>query len=619
MSLTGSSSETAGRTPLVSVLIPAYNHERYVETAVRSVLGQDWPRIELLVIDDGSTDATWDVLQRLRPECERRFERLVLKRQENCGMCETINRLRTLARGEFVAIIASDDAYLPGALRALAEKLMTDPGLVLAVGVNELMDGEGRRCYWDAEQNTVYDEATAVYRTFDEQLEKTIGIAGDHPMWGTYRLLLHCNCVPNGYMVRREALERTGPHVPEVPLEDHWRDLQLAKLGRMAKIPVHTFRYRWHDTNTIKQRDRMIAYSRRTLLHEERTLFAGPDDAHKREYVESNCRRLSSFGGPGLFGVRKYLSPFGAEIVERCLFGRRTYVREGARDGRTLVVVHVFYPERWSELAERIRNIASWRDLVITYVDEAAVREARADFPEAEFLQVENRGWDVWPFLQVIRAADLDKYDRVVKLHTKRDVPVEWCCNDAWLGGRRWRERLLGFLADARAWRRTLRRLADPKVGMVADRQVVFTGNAQSDDAGIYDRAVAEMREATGVAVTGGRYVAGTMFAVKPAALRALLAREFSAGQFEKPVPGENFTYAHVLERMFGVAVSAAGMRVEAFNGSVTFRRLYYDRRSRLGAVVRFFWTWRIKYGELTVKVFKLKVFRRRLFFPQWR
>ena len=601
-------------TPLVSVLIPAYNHERYVEAAVRSVLGQEGVRIELLVVDDGSADATWDVLQRLRPECERRFERVEMARQENCGACATIDRLRAMARGDFVTILASDDQFLPGALAALAGKLAADPGLVLAVGVNELMDGEGRRCYWDADQNTVHDEARAVYRTFDEQLEKTIGIPGDHPAWGTYRLLLHCNCVPNGYLIRREALERTGPLVPEAPLEDHWRDLQLAKLGRMAKIPAHTFRYRWHDTNTIKQRDRMVAYSRRTLLHEERTLFAGPDDAHKREYVESACTRLSSFGGPALFRLRRYRSPFGAEIVERCLFGRRSYVREGARDGRTLVVAHVYYPDRWPELAAAIRNVAGWRDLVVTYVDEASVREARADFPEATFLACENRGWDVWPFLQAVRAADLDTYDRVVKLHTKRDIPTGWCCNDAFLGGAAWRNRLLAFVRTKRAWRRTLRRLADPSVGMVADRHVVFTGNAQADDAGIYDRAVREMKEATGADVSGGRYVAGTMFAVKTSVLRLLLRRAFTADEFAKPVPGENFSFAHVLERMFGVAVSAAGLRVEAFNGSVAWRRLYYDRRSRLGAVLRFFWTWRVKNGELTVKVLKLKVFHRRLF-----
>ena len=49
--------------PLISVLMPAYNHGRYVEAAVRSVLAQDWPRVELLAVDDGSSDDTWERLQ----------------------------------------------------------------------------------------------------------------------------------------------------------------------------------------------------------------------------------------------------------------------------------------------------------------------------------------------------------------------------------------------------------------------------------------------------------------------------------------------------------------------------------------------------------------------------
>ena len=49
--------------PLISIILPAYNHENYVEETIRSILCQTWPNLELLVIDDGSRDHTWDVLQ----------------------------------------------------------------------------------------------------------------------------------------------------------------------------------------------------------------------------------------------------------------------------------------------------------------------------------------------------------------------------------------------------------------------------------------------------------------------------------------------------------------------------------------------------------------------------
>lgn len=84
---------------LISILIPAYNHERYVETCVRSVLEQDWPNVELLVVDDGSKDATWAKLQGLKAECERRLARVEMVTQENRGTSFTWARLRDMARG----------------------------------------------------------------------------------------------------------------------------------------------------------------------------------------------------------------------------------------------------------------------------------------------------------------------------------------------------------------------------------------------------------------------------------------------------------------------------------------------------------------------------------------
>ena len=123
--------------PLISILIPAYNHERYVKTCIRSVLDQDWPRIELIVIDDGSKDGTWSELQRVREECERRCERVVFETQSNRGTCVTGNRLYGLMRGDFNMTVASDDALAgPGSLRALVTPMLKNRKIVAVVGQN---------------------------------------------------------------------------------------------------------------------------------------------------------------------------------------------------------------------------------------------------------------------------------------------------------------------------------------------------------------------------------------------------------------------------------------------------------------------------------------------------
>jgi glycosyltransferase involved in cell wall biosynthesis len=94
--------------PLVSVLMPAYNHERYVRQAIESVWNQTFQDIELLVIDDGSSDATFAILKGLTSTSAIPMH---VDTQENQGVAATLNRLIELAQGEWVSFLASDDFY----------------------------------------------------------------------------------------------------------------------------------------------------------------------------------------------------------------------------------------------------------------------------------------------------------------------------------------------------------------------------------------------------------------------------------------------------------------------------------------------------------------------------
>lgn len=102
--------------PQVSVVIPAYNHERFVGAAVESVLGQTFEDFELIVIDDGSTDNTGEVVQGYDdPRISYFF-------QENQDAFNTINRGLAMARGAFIAILNSDDIYTENRLSRLLEE-----------------------------------------------------------------------------------------------------------------------------------------------------------------------------------------------------------------------------------------------------------------------------------------------------------------------------------------------------------------------------------------------------------------------------------------------------------------------------------------------------------------
>ena len=102
-----------GEQPLVSVIMPAYNCERYIEIAIRSVMQQTHQRWELLIIDDGSSDSTCKIAQRMAGQDTRiRW----IKNPENMGVAKTRNRGLDLAEGDYVAFLDSDDCWHPDKL-----------------------------------------------------------------------------------------------------------------------------------------------------------------------------------------------------------------------------------------------------------------------------------------------------------------------------------------------------------------------------------------------------------------------------------------------------------------------------------------------------------------------
>ena len=96
--------------PLVSVLIPCYNCEKYVEKAVTSIIEQSYSNLEILVIDDGSTDNTGSILQELAQKDSRiRY----IKNETNLKLIKTLNKGIDLCRGKYIARMDADDISLP--------------------------------------------------------------------------------------------------------------------------------------------------------------------------------------------------------------------------------------------------------------------------------------------------------------------------------------------------------------------------------------------------------------------------------------------------------------------------------------------------------------------------
>lgn len=257
------------RNALVSICIPAYNHEDYVQECIRSIISQDYENIELLIVDDGSSDKTWGRIVELQPECESRFVRVEFRHRENRGRVQTFKELLSMAKGEFIGEIASDDAYMPDAITTMVNFLANHCEYGLVVGVNEIVDSAGNRCFWSKEREVV-GEANAAYKTLDEWIEKNTRIDLSGPDFGRYQSLLKANHVPNGYLKRRKLVRQIDAYRVDAPLEDWWFHLQFSKITRYKHLPIPTFRYRWHKGNSTHNVRRLMVEERRTLELERR-------------------------------------------------------------------------------------------------------------------------------------------------------------------------------------------------------------------------------------------------------------------------------------------------------------------------------------------------------------
>lgn len=123
--------------PLVSIITPSYNQARYLEETILSVLTQDYPRIEYIIIDGGSSDGSLEIIRRYEPRLSGWVS------QPDQGQTDAINKGFARARGELLAWLNSDDTYLPGALRQAVEFFRENPAAAMVYGEANLVDEFG--------------------------------------------------------------------------------------------------------------------------------------------------------------------------------------------------------------------------------------------------------------------------------------------------------------------------------------------------------------------------------------------------------------------------------------------------------------------------------------------
>jgi alpha-1,3-rhamnosyltransferase len=210
--------------PLVSVIIASYNHALYIEASILSVLAQSYPRVELLVVDDGSSDdsvARIEALQRVHG-----FDFCV---QANQGLSRTLNEVIARAKGSLIAPFGSDDIMLPERLALQVAHLADRPEVGICAGAIRSIDAAGQLRGGERDLPS-------------RQLDFEDVFLNRKPGAPAPTLLF-----------RREALERVGGFDPEVRLEDLMIELKITRAGYVIDVLADVLAlYRVHGSNTYK-------------------------------------------------------------------------------------------------------------------------------------------------------------------------------------------------------------------------------------------------------------------------------------------------------------------------------------------------------------------------------
>lgn len=204
--------------PLVSCLMAAHNAASTITASVQSVLGQTHRDLELIVVDDGSTDATLDTLSAFQSETND--DRIVVLRQQQMGPSAARNRGLAQARGEFVAPIDADDIWLPHKLERQLEAIRRIPRAAVAYGWTDFVNENWEPLYAD-------ERATVEGNVFEELLR-----------------LNFISCGSNTLMARA-AVEQVGGYDETLKAAEDWElHTRLAARHPFAAVPEVVVKYR---------------------------------------------------------------------------------------------------------------------------------------------------------------------------------------------------------------------------------------------------------------------------------------------------------------------------------------------------------------------------------------
>jgi|JI8StandDraft_1071087.scaffolds.fasta_scaffold87499_2 glycosyltransferase involved in cell wall biosynthesis len=228
-----SSSSLQPRKPSISVVIPCFNAERFVAAAIASVLAQNWPDLEILVIDDGSSDLSAERVRHAFPEVK-------LVRQSNQGVAAARNNGIRQAQGDWIAFLDADDIWLPGKLQAQWDILNATPGTRMSYSAWHV---------WTSSESEPPPEYLAVLLSQASDSARWSGASG----WVYPQLLLDCVVWTSTVLAHRSVFSEIGLFDPSLRIGEDWELwLRASRVTQILRVPRPYALYRMHPASLTK-------------------------------------------------------------------------------------------------------------------------------------------------------------------------------------------------------------------------------------------------------------------------------------------------------------------------------------------------------------------------------
>lgn len=271
----------------ISVIIPTYNCAEYVAQTLHGVVRQDWEDLEIIVVDDGSTDGTPGIAASYGSQV-----RLIV--QDNAGVCAARNRGIEMATGEYICLLDHDDYWLPGKLHQQVRTLEGYPGAGVVYSSFQHWTRRSDGCFPAPE-------------TFSAERQVT-DIDAAYSGWIYHLFLLDCWMLTSTAMFRREVFDRCGVFDPTLPYSEDWDLwLRISRVYPFVKLKQATTLYRQHPQQGNRL-NRTVDY-RTELLRSAvaKWGFSSPDGnaVTRREFHKRLASYHAEFGLGHLKGGRR--------------------------------------------------------------------------------------------------------------------------------------------------------------------------------------------------------------------------------------------------------------------------------------------------------------------------